>query len=126
MKTRLGTFVGVLVSILGSLASAQTGTVSKVKGRQAIVNFPAENPPTEGQTVYVGQPGESAQRSVAAVGSRDHTVGLSGELSMKSNSSNSTSTTAFSVSGRYGWNKRQYEFGPIAGFGYSKTDPSSE
>lgn len=101
-----------------SLAHAQQAKVIKVKGQQAIVQFPNGTAPMVGQTIDLNGGGEGGGASMAAVpGSREHLIALSMNLGAYSSSAGG-SRTEFALVGRYGWNMKIMEFGPIVQLGY--------
>jgi hypothetical protein len=112
--------MSLLVFTVGSVALAQEAKVIKVKGQQAIVTFPSGVKPQVGQTIDLGGGGVTGDAEAGVgTGSRNHTLALSGEFSILN--SNSNTTTALAVTGRYGWNQETLEFGPIATLGYSSS-----
>lgn len=116
--------VSILVLLSGSGVYAQKAKVVKTKGQQAIVQFPEGVTPEVGQTFNVG---EEVLEDVGGAkssggGSRKKLLGISTELSMLSNSLTSKSTTAFTMSGRFGWNMKDFEAGPAGSIVYTSTD----
>ncbi len=101
----------------GSLSHAQQARVIKVKGQQAIVQFPQGTAPIVGETMNVGG-GSAPDGSVIPRGTRDHTLGLSTALGVFTISDGGGSKTQFDFTGRYGWNMQIFEFGPIATISY--------
>lgn len=118
-------FVAFLLGALlaTSVSQAQQAKVVKVQGRKAIVQFPDDIKPKVGQTFDVG--GGVSMGGGGGNGSRAMIVGGSAELSSLTTSTSSTSATALAVSGRYGWNKGQMEYGGIAGLTYSSSPGTS-
>jgi hypothetical protein len=114
-----------------SLANAQQAKVIKVKGQQAIVQFPPGTPPLVGEMLPVGGSAQTEDGAPRGRGSRGHLLGLSGNVSFKSSktetgsTSTSSNTTSFGVDGRYGWNEEIFEFGPLATLSYSSTTGQS-
>lgn len=116
--------ITLLILIAAPLAQAQKATVLKVKNQQAIVQFPPGSPPYAGQTLDISSGGGGDKKR--SVGPRDNIIGVSGLLSSISNSLNSQDILTFNISGYYGWNTGQYEYGPVASFGYTNVDPRSD
>ena len=125
--------IALLVFAMAPFAQAQTAKVIKVKGQQAIVQFPSGTVPQVGQQMNVG-PGAVADSSgepVAGMGSRGNLIGLGlNQLYFLSNSqtsgaSTSKSRTGIKLNGRYGWNSGRMEYGPIATLEYESSDNSS-
>lgn len=119
---------------LASAAHAQTAKVIKVKGQQAIVQFPQGTSPQVGQQINLGGGGvsDSDGTPMAGLGSRKNSIGLGlNSLSFVNRSSKSngvttsTSVTGIALNGRYGWNTGRMEFGPIVRLEYSSADNSS-
>lgn len=109
----------------GSLAHAQQAKVIKVKGQQAIVQFPPGTPPVVGEMIPVGGSAVNEGGGTSGRGSRAHLLAVSGQISFTNNSATSNSTTGFTVQGRYGWNQEIFEFGPLAQIGYTSTTGKS-
>jgi len=105
---------------LSFTSSAQAQRIIKVKGQQAIVQFPPGITPTVGETLSTG--GSSAPVDNGAgshgSGSRDHSLTLLvNDLGVYSSSAGG-SRTIFDLSGSYGWNMHTMEFGPIVTINY--------
>lgn len=122
----------IIVIGIGSLCFAQQAKVIKVKGQQAIVEFPDDVKPKVGQVVEVGPGGSSTANTanldagIPGVGGRDHTVGISAaQFSYFNSSVTNKNTTALQLQGRFGWNLGQFEVGPIVGLSYSSTESIS-
>lgn len=120
MKHLLSTLL--VVASVASLSQAQEAKVIKVKGQQAIVQFPNGTAPVVGEMIPVGGEAKTEDGGHRARGSRDHLLALAGEIDFTNNSATSTSTTTFNIQGRYGWNQEIFEFGPLAGFLYTSTN----
>ena len=105
-------------------AQAQQAKVIKVKGQQAIVQFPAGTAPVVGEMIPVGGSAEVEGGGHTARGSRAHSLSVLGSLSTASvkteqgGTSISSSKTIFEVSGLYGWNLEIMEFGPLLSLHY--------
>ena len=120
----------VSVVLLASTSNASQATVIKVKGRQAIVQFPADYVPAAGDKVEVA-PAEGMNTPIdPSSGSRAHTIGVSANISLISNSSSgnsgsSSSSTNINVTGLYGWNFEIIEVGPTLGLSYKSSNGAS-
>ena len=123
--------IALLVLGTTSFAHAQTAKVIKVKGQQAIVQFPAGTAPQVGQQINLGGGGvaDSSGAPVAGLGSRKNSIGLGvNSLSFMNRSSKSngvttsTGVTGINLNGRYGWNTGRMEFGPIVRLEYESAD----
>ena len=64
---------------------------------------------------------DGGSRRSSGTGSRAMIIGGSTELSSFTQSGASTSTTAFTFDGRYGWNAGVMEYGALGFFGYTST-----
>lgn len=117
--------MSLLMFTVGSVSFAQEAKVIKVKGQQAIVTFPSGVKPQVGQTIDLGGGGVSGESAGVGTGSRNNVIDVSGEFSIMNNSSTSQTTTALSLSGRYGWNMETMEYGPIVGLAYESAPGSS-
>ena len=108
----------------GFLAYAQQARVIKVKGQQAIVQFPQGTTPLVGEALNVGGASAPAEGGGAGIprGSRDQTLGLSTNLGLFTVSDGGGSATLFNFAGRYGWNMQIFEFGPIATITYTSSN----
>lgn len=119
----------LLVLASMSLASVQAhadyAKVIKVKGQQAIVQFPPGTPPVVGEMVPVGDSAQTEGGSHSGRGSRAHLLAVAGSIFFTNNSATSNSTTGFRLQGRYGWNQEVFEFGPLAELDYSSTTGQS-
>ncbi|MBX3017542.1 MAG: hypothetical protein KF767_06625 [Bdellovibrionaceae bacterium] len=102
---------------LTTAAQAQSFTVKKVKGKQAIVQMTSGSF-SEGQTVSVGG-GEasSSYSSGGSAGSRNKFIGLEGRFTSTKVTVNnqSSTTTGIGLLATYGWNKLTMEYGVIGG-----------
>lgn len=110
----------------GNLAHAQQAKVIKVKGQQAIVQFPPGTPPVVGEMLNVGGSAQSEEGGSTGRGSRAHSLAVSGNISFASVKTDkpvetSSNVTSFEIAGAYGWNQEIFEFGPLVSIGYSST-----
>lgn len=117
MKFAIVLFALVVTSI--SLAS-ERAVIQQMKGRRAIVQFEKDIPFSVGQKIFLNSD------DGAEYGIRKETRNFLERKNLISISSFITtidtkpSTTAYGISGRYGWNQQQYEFGPMASISYYK------
>lgn len=119
----------------------QKAKVIKVKGLQAIVQFPKGSEPEPGQIIDLGGGGDGGDghetsadfggsgRIAGSTGPRHHLLGVSGVFGALNTSisggGSSTNTTLFNVEGRYGWNAGEMEYGPLAAIAYTSAAGSS-
>lgn len=113
----------VLAPLISLSAHGQSFHVKKVKGKQAIIQM-TEGSFYEGQSVQVGE-----SRTPANFGrgggnaSRNNFIGLQGAVYQTT--SNNSNVTVFEAQALYGWNKVQYEYGILGGFGMSSGNTST-
>lgn len=109
------------VLALGFSLHAQEAKVLKAKGRRALIELAPGQSLQPGQIINLGSGDDlsldsssSRSPSSVSVGSREHSIGGSASLLMSSASTGtgSISYTVLNVTGRYGWNKAKYEYGP--------------
>ena len=116
----------VALAVLPGQARAQQAKVLKVQGKKAIVQFPDDVKPRVGQLIEVGTgSSEGSMTAGHGTGSRELIVGGSASFSSLTTSSSSTSTSTLDLSGRYGWNKGEMEYGGLGTFYYTSTTGSS-
>lgn len=117
---------GLTVGV-ATTASAQQAKVVKVSGKKAIVQFPDDVRPKVGQMIDLGGGGgeSSSGGGGGGDGSRAMIIGGSAELSSLSSSGSSSSTTTLGVTGRYGWNGGDMEYGPLGTITYVSATGSS-
>lgn len=100
-----------LVVLIAFPAFAQTFTVRKVKGKQAIIVI-NNGSFYEGQTVTVdGGSSSFGEARPSSGGSRNNFIGLSGGINSAKSSASTSQVTTIAASVTYGWNKRTYEYG---------------
>lgn len=107
----------VKILLLASVpALAQQARIVKVKGRQAIVQFPADAKPEIGQilTVSSGVLDEENQTQ-----NRNFLLAWDFNLSYVNDSRTNKATAGFSSTGRFGWNMGDVEFGPLGTLSFS-------
>lgn len=115
----------LVITSLASFAHAQQAKVIKVKGQQAIVQFPPGTPPVVGEMIPVGGEAQTESGAHTGRGSRAHYLAAGGTIYFTNNSATSNSTTGFTLDGRYGWNQEIFEFGPLVTIAYESTTGSS-
>lgn len=96
------------------LAWSQTARVMKVQGQRAIIKLDRPGTLKPGQTVHVGSNDNSSRSSWSSHSSRNQIVGGGASIASQTQNPGSTSVSVFDVSGRYGWNRGDMEYGPIA------------
>ena len=109
-----------LLLITSFTATAQSAKVIKVSGRKAIVQTPPGTELKVGQTLSAegtSSDHDSDSSGPGINGDRNHSMGGNAEFTSisQSRSGNSTTVSNFEINGRFGWNQREMEFGPIAG-----------
>ncbi len=123
-----------MVIHLPSVGHASEAVIIKAKGRQAIVQFPAEFVPKTGARIEVGPATEglsNAAIDAESGGRRPHLIALSmniSSLSLATTSGSSTTTTGstnLGLSGQYGWNFETIEVGPLVSLAYKSSSGSS-
>jgi hypothetical protein len=114
-----------LFIFVGSMAFAQQAKVIKVKGQQAIVEFPMGVAPSVGQRIELSNGVEPEDFGATLGTNRANFLSLTAQLSAISSSAGSGTTTTFEVSGRAGWNTAKLEYGPMGTLGYSSASGTS-
>jgi hypothetical protein len=125
MKHLLSSLLVLASMSVASLAHAQQAKVIKVKGQQAIVQFPNGVPPVVGEMIPVGGSEVQTETGAKPRGSRAHVLAVAGQIYFTNNSATSNSTTGFKLRGSYGWNQEIFEFGPLAELDYASTTGQS-
>lgn len=113
-----------IMFLFASFAEAQQLNVIQVKGNRAIVEVQTGEKLKVGESYAVGKvDGETSLEPVASgKGSRNYLVGLDFSLSnTKADTAGAQSVLAIDTAVKFGWNKKQYEYGPLATFSYEKT-----
>ncbi len=101
--------------------AAERAVIQQMKGKRAIVHFEKDIPFSVGQKVYLNSENGTeigVRKELRNPLERKNSVTLAGELS--STDTSPKATTTFAISGRYGFNEEQYEYGPIGVYAYSK------
>ncbi|MDZ4084401.1 MAG: hypothetical protein U1E10_15765 [Bdellovibrionales bacterium] len=120
-----GLTVGFAAVGFSSDASAQQAKVVKVSGKKAIVQFPDDARPRVGQMIDLGGGGGESSSGGGGSDSRAMVIGGSAELKNESTSGSSSSTTSLAVTGRYGWNAGDMEYGGLGTLTYASATGSS-
>ncbi len=110
----------LLFSLLGSLAIAQeSGVIEQMKGKKAIIRFENDIPYRVGQPVFI-ESTEGNEYGIVKGGrnllERKNSVSLSSgysDLTAKTTGSGKAKSKTTSISGKYGWNLKQFEVGPV-------------
>lgn len=115
--------VTTIMFLCASFVEAQQLNVIQVKGNRAIVEVQTGEKLKVGESYAVGKvDGEVSLDPVASgKGSRNYLVGLDFSLSnTKADTAGAQSVMAIDTALKFGWNKKQYEYGPLATFTYEK------
>jgi len=108
----LGLFLGAMS--FSSSSFAQKIKVKKIKGNQAIVEFPASSPLQPGRVYELNSVDDMGTSQDSDSESRNHVIALSFSFaSYKSNTVGATNDSLITGSGKYGWNLGSVEFGPV-------------
>lgn len=121
---KLSTLTAIIFFLCASISQAQQLNVIQVKGNRAIVEVQTGEKLKVGESYAVGKvDGEVSLDPVAAgKGSRNYLIGLDfGFSNTKVDTAGAQSVTAMNSSLKFGWNKKQYEYGPLLAFDYSKS-----
>ena len=124
----LGLGITAFVIALHPQASqAQTARVMKVQGKRAIIKLDGNGTLQPGQTVQLGSSSDdsSPRNAWGGTQSREHIIGGSASIYSTTENPGSTSSTLFSVDGRYGWNRGDMEYGGLAGVRFFGTSGRS-
>ena len=113
------------LAVGSSVASAQSIRVIKAVGNRANVEFIDAETPATGQTFSIGADAPRATTRARNSGAIDHTIGASAELSALSDSASGLNNRTLSAAGRYGWNLRSFESGPIVAFSLVENESQS-
>lgn len=111
-------FLSLLASSI-SLA-AERAVIQQMKGKRAILQFESDIPFSVGQKVYLNSESGTelgVRKELRNPLERKNLVSLAAEIS---NTDTSPTSATYSLTGRYGWNKEQYEFGPVGTFSFFK------
>ncbi|MES2801513.1 MAG: hypothetical protein V4654_03390 [Bdellovibrionota bacterium] len=115
----------MIMFLIGATASqAQQLNVIQVKGNRAIVEIQTGQKLKVGESYAVGKvDGEVSLGPVASSkGSRNNLIGLDFSFSnTKADAAGAQSVLAIDTTVKFGWNKKQYEYGPLLAFNYSKS-----
>ncbi len=124
----------IILSLLATSISfaAEKAVIQQMKGRRAIVHFEKDIPFSVGQKIYLNSEDGvelGVQKEMRNPLERKNSVSFaagfsSAETTTKAVGTSKTSTTSYVISGRYGWNKENYEYGPLGSFSFSKTSGS--
>ncbi|WP_409478040.1 hypothetical protein [Pseudobdellovibrio sp. HCB154] len=120
--------ITTIMFLCASFVEAQQLNVIQVKGNRAIVEVQTGEKLKVGESYAVGKvDGEVSLDPVAAgKGSRNYLVGLSLVLSnTKADTAGAQSNILIDTTASFGWNKKQYEYGPIVSLRYTKTGSTS-
>lgn len=116
--------ITTIMFLYASFVEAQQLNVIQVKGNRAIVEVQTGEKLKVGESYAVGKvDGEVSLDPVASgKGSRNYLVGLDFALSnTKADTAGAQSQLDIDTTLKFGWNKKQYEYGPLASLQYAKT-----
>lgn len=116
--------ITVVMFLFASFVEAQQLNVIQVKGNRAIVEVQTGEKLKVGESYAVGKvDGEVSLDPVAAgKGSRNYLIGLDFALAnTKADTAGAQSVMAIDTAFKFGWNKKQYEWGPLFTLDYTKT-----
>lgn len=115
--------ITTIMFLCASFVEAQQLNVIQVKGNRAIVEVQTGEKLKVGESYAVGKvDGEVSLDPVAAgKGTRNYLIGLDFSLAnTKSDATGAQSQLDIDTTLKFGWNKKQYEYGPLATLDYSK------
>lgn len=124
MKLNISVMTTVMFLFGASISQAQQLNVIQVKGNRAIVEVQTGEKLKVGESYAVGKvDGEVSLDPVAAgKGSRNQLIGLDLSLSnTKVDTAGAQSVMTIDTTIKYGWNKKQYEWGPLVSLDYTKS-----
>ncbi|MGZ3773064.1 MAG: hypothetical protein ACXVCY_03400 [Pseudobdellovibrionaceae bacterium] len=103
-----------LVFIFSSFSYAQRIKVQKIKGNQAVVEFP-EGTLRPGKTYELNS--IELAENFGSASSRNYLLALRFNLlNTKSDTTNATNQTQIAFTGKFGWNFGNFEIGPLASY----------
>src|SRR5689334_3316193 len=117
-------FIILFFSLFASGLSfaAERGVIQQMKGKRAIVQFEKDIPFSVGQKVYLNSEDGTelgVNKELRNPLERKNSISLDTEIysteieTKVSRVTSKTTITGYSLSGRYGWNQGQYEYGPF-------------
>lgn len=124
MNSKISALTTIIFLFGVSISQAQQLNVIQVKGNRAIVEIQTGEKLKVGESYAVGKvDGEVSLDPVASgKGSRNYLIGLDFAFSnTKVDTAGAQSVMAISTALKFGWNKKQYEYGPLVAFDYSKS-----
>lgn len=116
--------ITAIMFLFASFVEAQQLNVIQVKGNRAIVEIQTGEKLKVGESYAVGKvDGEVSLDPVASgKGTRNYLIGLDFALSnTKTDVSGAQSVMNIDTTVKFGWNKKQYEWGPLFALDYTKT-----
>jgi hypothetical protein len=128
--------IAILIMLISNFSHAvDRAVIQQMKGKRAILQFETDIPFSVGQKIYVNSD-EGTEIGIRKEGrnpmQRKNSIDLISNFANVSVESKvgttKTTTTAGtnSLSGRYGWNMEQFEFGALGSYSYAKAKNSSE
>lgn len=124
MKFNISVITIIMVLMSASLAQAQQLNVIQVRGNRAVVEVQTGEKLKVGESYTVGKlDGEVSIDSTAAIkSSRNNLIGLNLALAnTKTDIAAAQSVTDISTDLKFGWNNKQYEWGPLVSLNYTKS-----
>lgn len=121
---KLSVLTTIMIIMGASLSNAQQLNVIQVKGNRAIVEVQTGEKLKVGESYAVGKvDGEISLDPVASgKGTRNYLIGLDvGFSNVKADTAGAQSQMAINTALKFGWNKKQYEYGPLFAFDYTKS-----
>ena len=113
-----------LFALVASISNAQQLNVIQVKGNRAIVEIQTGEKLKVGESYAVGKvDGEISLDPVASgKGTRNYLIGIQDLQLVNTKTDERLANSEFSLGGtfKFGWNKKQYEYGPLGYFKYLK------
>lgn len=127
----------IFFSLLASsfTLASERAVIQQMKGKRAIVQFEKDIPFSVGQKVYLtSEDGTElgVRKEERNPLERKNSISMAVDVysmdveTKVSGTTTKTSTTAYSLTGRYGWNMAQYEFGPLGEYTFSKPKGGNE
>lgn len=121
---KISVLATIMLFTISSISYAQQLNVIQVKGNRAIVEVQTGEKLKVGESYAVGKvDGEvSFDQSTPGKGTRNHLIGLDlGFSNTKADTAGAQTVMNMNANIKFGWNKKQYEYGPLLAFDYTKT-----
>jgi hypothetical protein len=130
-------FALLIISLLASslALAAERAVIQQMKGKRAILQFEKDIPFSVGQKVYLNSE-DGTELGVSKEGrnflERKNSIEMAVDIystdieTKVSSVTSKTSLSGYTMTGRYGWNRENFEFGPLAELTYVKPKSSDE